>query len=153
LCSSIYFVCVCVCVCVRACARARVCVCVCVHSTTPDKKQSFMSKEENVNLLSYFCFELTKDISHKYCQILCICNSVRFGILLCSFCLSIFLVLLQGTQNHKAYDVNFQALISSNCSCVSTKCWCLILLSVNMAVCDWQDSEYHLCEIFQSQET
>lgn len=56
------------------------CVCVCVHSTPPDKKKkSFMLKEENVNSQSYFCFELTKDINHKYYQIICTCNSVRFG--------------------------------------------------------------------------
>jgi len=51
LCSSIYFVCVCI-------------------STQHPSPPSYYH---------IFCFELTKDINHKYCQIMCICNSVRFG--------------------------------------------------------------------------
>jgi hypothetical protein len=62
LCSSIYF------------------VCVYVHSTPPNKKKKALCQKRKMSIYhDIFCFELTKDINHKYCQIMCICNSVRFG--------------------------------------------------------------------------
>jgi hypothetical protein len=53
-------------------------LCVCPLKN-PDKKKTLCQKRKMSAYHHIFCFELTKDINHKYCQIMCICNSVRFG--------------------------------------------------------------------------
>jgi hypothetical protein len=61
-----------------------------------------------------FCYELMKDINHRYCQMMYICNSVRFGNFIVFAKVSmLFLFLVRDTHTQEAYDVNFQALISS----------------------------------------
>jgi hypothetical protein len=128
----------------------------CVHMSTQhhDKKKALCQKRKMSTYDHFFCYELTKDINHKYFQMMNIYNSVRYGNFVVFLKVSLlFLFLVQGTHIQEPYDVNFQALTSSNCYCVSSTYWCLILLSVNMPVHDWQGSEYPLCGELQSQDT